>query len=137
MISFKKTQSLRQILVKTDNSNQTHAPTLILKGNYRCGSCSVCHMANETKIINFPELGFSHSLDGFFNCRTQMCIYLLSYKCVLHYVGSTRRQLKVRIQEHISRLRHNVPDAPLVQHFPDVGHQPADFCFTVLETIKP
>lgn len=84
----------------------------------------------------FPELGFEHKLQSFTNCKCPMSISLLTCKCSLHYVGSTRRPLKVRIQEHVSLLKHKVAEAPLVQHFSEVGHKIYDFKFVILETIQ-
>lgn len=65
-----------------------------------------------------------------------MCVYLLTCRCDLRYVGSTRRQLKVRIQEHVSRIHNKVLEAPLVQHFIDLQHSENDFSCVVLETLK-
>lgn len=135
-IGFKKMSSLRQFLVKADALRSTDMPIKTPKGHYRCGVCSICLLAVETKVLDFPQLGFEHKLQSFTNCKTPMCVYLLTCKCLLHYVRSTSRPLKVRIQEHLSRLRHNVAEAPLVQHFSDLGHKSNDFNFVILETIK-
>lgn len=118
-IGFKKTSSLRQFLVKADNMSTLETSPSSTKGHDRCGGCSICYLAVRTKVIIFPQLGFEHKLKKITNCKTRFCVYLLTCK----YVGFTIRHLKVHIQEHLSRRKHNIPEAPLVKHFSDLGHQ--------------
>lgn len=75
------------------------------------------------KKLFFSDLGFTHVLKQFSNCKRKMCVYLLTCRCGLRYVGSTRHQLKVCIQEHVSRIRNTVLEVPLVQHFIDTLQQ--------------
>lgn len=51
-IGYKKTSSLRQILVKADDLTSADTPPRSLKGHYRCGDYSICHLAMETKEID-------------------------------------------------------------------------------------
>lgn len=136
-VGYKRTRSMKDLLTSSASPAQVSAPSSLPFGHYRCGSCSVCPISTVCKQIDFLDLGFSHVLGQFSNCKTKMAIYLLTYHCNLRYVGSTRRQLKVRIQEHVSRIRNNVLEAPLVQHFKTVGHSETDFSCVVLETINP
>lgn len=46
-------------------------------------------------------------------------------------------QLRVHILEHIPRIKHQVIEAPLVNHFIVDQHSPTDFNVCVLETIQP
>lgn len=70
-----------------------------------------------------------------FLTKTKMCVYLLTCKCSLRYVVSTCRQLKVRLQEHQSRIKHHVLDAPLTQHCLEKNHDFSKFCCVVLEVL--
>lgn len=51
-------------------------------------------------------------------------------------MGSTRRQLKVRIQEHILHIRKRVLEAPLIQRFIELQHSSTDLSCVVLEILK-
>lgn len=64
-----------------------------------------------------------------------MSVYLLICVCEKRYIGSTHRKIKVCIQEHRSRIRHQGLEAPLVQHFRDMKHTDSDFRFIILETV--
>lgn len=62
-----------------------------------------------------------------------MCVYLLI--CKLRYVGSTCRQFRIRLQEHHSRIRRCLLEAPLTQHCLEKGHEFTDFHCIVLEVL--
>lgn len=135
-VGYKRTRSLKEILVSADRSNRDELPTNLPPGHFRCRMCSVCSISTDCKEIEFPDLGFTHRIRQFSNCNSRFCVYLLTCPCGFRYVGSTRRKLKIRIQEHISRIRHKVLEAPLVQHFVDSHHSEKDFTCAILETIK-
>lgn len=106
-VGYRKTQSLKDILTSSDfSSDDWTTPTSSLRGHHKCGQCSVCHLNMETRYVDFTDLGFRHELHQFSNCKTKICIELLSCKCMSRYVGSTQRQLKIRLQEHWSRRKH-------------------------------
>lgn len=135
-MGYKRTRSLREILISADRTQRHESITDLPSGHFRCGSCSVCSLMTVCKDIPFPDLGFTHTLQNFSNCKSKFCVYLLTCSCGLRYVGSTRRQLKLRIQEHISRILHKVLEVPLVQHFMDLQPPEEDFSCIVLETLR-
>lgn len=47
------------------------------------------------------------------------------------------RQLRVRIQEHISHIKNNISEAPLVQHVISNQHASNGFKVVVLEIVQP
>lgn len=127
-------ESLQDILTKTDFETDTwHVQRSIVVGHPSCWNCSVCPLNIKTTKINFPNLGFSHHY--FSNCRTKMCVYLLICKCKLRYVDSTQRPLKIRLQEHRSRIKHEILEAPLTQHCLEMKHDFKDFQCIVLEVV--
>lgn len=81
-------------------------------------------------------MDFIHELKVFSNCQTKYVVYLLECACLLRYIGSTQRQLRVRIQEHIARIRNQVKEVPIVQHFLDKGHKADDLRVVVLEVVE-
>lgn len=101
-VGYKKTRSLRDILVSADRTARDQSAPTLPPGHYRCVSCSVCSISTECKEICFPDLGFTHKIELFSNCRSKFCVYLLTCPCGSRYVGSTRRQLKTRLLKHPS-----------------------------------
>lgn len=137
LIGYRKTRSLRSILVHSEVSIPEDATSKTVTGHHNCGQCNVCQLMITTKEITFADKGFSHKLNFFSNCKTRYCVYMLVCVCGKIYIGSTRCQLLVRVQEHISCIKHETHRAPLVQHFTSHKHAPTDFSVSVLEIIQP
>lgn len=95
----------------------------------------MCCLALEVSSIHFVDLGFTQVLKQFSNCNTSMSVYMVTCACEKRYIGSTRRKIKVRIQEHVSRIRHGITKGPLAQHFIDCKHYLTDFNFIILEIV--
>lgn len=135
LIGFRKTRSLHSILVKstaeTDNRTSSHP-----RGHFRCGRCKFCPFMMTTKKICFPDVNFTLEVNRFSNCNTSFVTYLVEYPYCLRYVGTTQLPLRVRIQEHVSRIRNNICEAPLVQHYVSNKHSPHDLKVYVLEVIE-
>lgn len=53
----------------------------------------------------------------------------------MRHVGSTQQQLRIRLQEHRSRIKHQVMEAPLTQHCLENNHDFNKFQCNVLEVI--
>lgn len=133
---YRRTQSLQDMLTKTNSEiDKRSLPKSIVVGHHSYWNCSICFMNVRTMKIDFPDLGFSHVLQHFSDCKTKMCVYLLICKCKLRYVGSTQRQLRVRLQEHRSHIKHGIIEAPLTQHCLDNALEFSDFQCIVLEVI--
>lgn len=137
LIGFRRTKSLRSILVHSEFSAPNHCDSTAITGHHKFGQCDICALTITVKQTAFPDKGFTHTLTSFSNCKTKFCVYLLECFCGKRYVGSTRWQLHVRVQEHISRIKQQVLEAPLVNHFISAKHEPTDFRVVVLETIQP
>lgn len=129
-VGLRRTKALKNILVKAKVTGPEENFGASAIGHHKCAGCSVCHLAMEVRHIEFPDTGFVHYMRGFSNCNSQMCIYLLICVCQKRYIGSTRRKLKVHIQEH------RVMEAPLVQNFVEMNHTDSDFKFLILETVE-
>lgn len=110
---------------------------LPLFGHHKCGQCKICALTIQTKVLDFPDKGFSHFLTSFTNCKSCFCVYHLTCPCGKSSVGSTRHQLRVWILEHIFRIEHCVEDAPLVQHYIMEQHDSTAMTVCVLESIQP
>lgn len=126
-----------QYLGKSDVTFLLTSTTTLPIGHHRCGACNICPLTKVTKLVDFPDKGFTHHLSSFSNCKSYYCVYLLECQCGKRYIGSTICQLQVRIQEHISRIARRVLEAPLVQHFVTEGHKSNGLNVVVLEVLQP
>lgn len=63
-------------------------------------------------------------------------MYLVMCACPLLYIGKTSRSLRIRLLEHQSRIRLEVTEAPMVEHFLTSGHKEDEFSHTVLNVGK-
>lgn len=73
-------------------------------------------------------------LRTFTTCATEGVVYLWWCPCPRYYVGKTTRCLRMRIQEHMSRIRLKNIEAPLVEHYNLKNHREDEFRFTVLHS---
>ena len=70
------------------------------------------------------------------NCTTQNLVYMLTCTiCQSQYVGQTKRQLKVRISEHLADIRYK-RDTPVAHHFNKAHHNHSVLRCEILEVIK-
>lgn len=56
-------------------------------------------------------------INSFINCTTTRVIYMLTCPCGLIYVGKTKRQLRIRVGEHVQSTINKEDDRPLALHF--------------------
>lgn len=126
---------MRSMLVKP-SVVMKEVRTSLPKGHHRCGRCNICAVMTETKKISIPDLRFEMELRTFTTCNSSFMVYSLECACQLRYIGSTQRQLRVRIQEHIIRIKNEVLEAPLTPHYLEKGHQYNDMKVVVLECVE-
>ena len=68
------------------------------------------------------------------NCCTSNVVYLITCNaCSVIDVGETGNQLRTRLNNHRSDIRHN-NDTQVARHFNEAGHSYADLRITILES---
>lgn len=134
-VGLRTTRSLRNILVRSDSKSVHQEESTLPSGHHKCGTCNICSMTKETKVLSFPDINFEHRLMDFSNFNTASVVYMLEYACSVRYIGSTVHRLKVHIQDHVSRIRNATLEAPLVQHFTQQQHNCTAFIVVVLPHI--
>lgn len=73
----------------------------------------------------------------FINCNSVGVIYAIKCNCNKIYIGSTKRMLKVRIQEHKRAVVNHDLKSPIYQHIRDNHNGQTDFKFHGLQRIIP
>nr|XP_028578457.1 uncharacterized protein LOC114593837 [Podarcis muralis] len=129
IIGLKRTKSLRNYLVKSDQLTYPEAST---KGHYKCGSCNVCKYALQVKEFTNIQTGFKFQIEHFSNCNTKNSVYAWMCPCHKIYIGKSTRPIKLRINEHRSRIRNRVLEAPMVEHYIQQKHTEDDFVFFII-----
>ncbi|XP_078502402.1 uncharacterized protein LOC144756435 [Lissotriton helveticus] len=119
-ITFKKCPTIRD-KVSTNYIRPIKKPTTDWlstqpKGFYTCGSCVICsHGINKTKTFSFNGSKLFH-INDFINCNSVGIIYVIICSCDRVYIGSTKRPLKTRMQEHRRAIMNRDTRSPLYVH---------------------
>lgn len=67
-------------------------------------------------------------INSFINCSTTRVVYVLTCPCGTIYVGKTKRQLKVRVGEHIQTILKKTMNVPYLFTLLDyITGTPRDF----------
>lgn len=72
-IGLRRTKSIRNLVMRSDIREEKKTQP-VTKGHFRCGNCSCCPQAWETKVISLLSVGFEKHLD--FQCVTHVCVYI-------------------------------------------------------------
>ena len=80
-------------------------------------NCPIPKIFNKREYFKSTNTNRTYKKYHIGNCTTQNVVYMLTCKICNHqYVGQTKRQLKIRIGEHLADIRHK-RDSPVSLHF--------------------
>ena len=94
----------------------------------------------DRKISHFSSTstGRTHEVKPFITCSSKGVVYLLQCPCGLQYVGRTKRELKIRLNEHIAKIRNGFPNHSVSRHYDLVHHRnPEGTLFVGIDKYKP
>ena len=121
LLTARRSTNLKDCLVHSEYQRTTKSNWLTdlppLKGMYPCGRCSMCKYIEKTDTFHSADGTKHFRINSFINCSTTRVIYLLTCPCGLMYVGKTKRQLKIRLSEHVQSINKKDDDRPLSLHF--------------------
>lgn len=142
LFATRKNQSIGQHIIRADvtmpkpQSDLRAAWNLKpIQGHKKCGTCIRCQTTVEGTEFTHNKIKWKH-LD-FTNCKTKNTVYGIICSCQKLYIGKTTQQINVRITQHRSRIKRQVPNAPMVEHFTSNAHNETYFKWTVLAVVKP
>ena len=135
MVAFKKTKSLKDLLVKARIAPVQKRQTFRkVNGMKKCNNCNICPFVKECKSVTSSFSSANVSINCLANCDTSNVIYVISCdKCNEQYIGQTGRPIKQRIKEHLRYVKNNSLSEPTGLHFNLPGHDFSMLKFTVLE----
>ena len=129
MVAYRQPPNLKKIIVKASLRSTTKKT---IPGTCKpCNNCKTCRFmynTNESEITN-KLTDKSHPIVGNLTCYTRNLIYaIICTKCDMLYIGETKRELKIRISEHLNSIR-NSKDTLVAHHFHQPGHSINHFQF--------
>lgn len=86
----------------------TDLPTL--KGMYTCGHCQMCRFIKKTAAFTDANQSANFQITNFINCVTSRVIYMLECPCKKYYIGKTKKQLRIRIGEHLRSIKNSTKE---------------------------
>ncbi|XP_078506116.1 uncharacterized protein LOC144763946 [Lissotriton helveticus] len=117
-VCYRRGRNLRNILCPSyvESKKRTNWLTTPIKGFFTCSDCNMCALGkNRTKEFCY-NTNKTYTIDHLINCNTKYVVYILGCDCNKIYVGSTKRALKTRIQEHVRARRNGDMRHPLTFH---------------------
>ncbi|MGH0131312.1 UNVERIFIED_CONTAM: hypothetical protein FKN15_045536 [Acipenser sinensis] len=134
VVAFKREANLGDILV---HSKHKRIIDKIGSTNMCTSRCKVCKYIDKSKNI-IKHKNTTYPLKTNTYCKNSNVVYgIACEKCdEIKYVGETGTTLYKRIQNHLSLIRNNKINEPIVQHFTSQGHDINDVKFVVLEQLK-
>ena len=140
VVSFRRSLNLRDLLVTAKISSNFANPQLP-SGSFRCGkNCSTCpYISHGLTSYTFSSTGETHPIKSNLTCDTKNLIYMIQCnRCILQYIGETKRRLKDRFNEHRCTIDNpNTKSKPTTaaQHFLSSNHTANDMQLIPIEKI--
>ena len=82
----------------------------------------MCSLLNTASSISGPKSNFFINLFNFTCTSSNSIHYISCSKCCKLYIGETGMRLSNRFAEHLSFMRNNDVDKPVVRHFNAANH---------------
>lgn len=103
VVGFKKTRSIGDLVTRSDIFCFTSQK--ICGGHFKCGHCKACRFSLQLQFCH-PSLNLPVQLRARTTCKSHDIIYVTLCLCQKLYVGLSRCPAKVRILEHVARIRN-------------------------------
>ena len=113
-----------------------------LKGFFPCRRCNICKVNSfrERKCTNFQSTatGTIYDIDSFMTCSTKYVVYMIQCPCSKQYIGRTKRELHIRLSEHVGKIKSGFPKHNLSKHYDKFhGRQLKGTSFFAIDNIRP
>lgn len=105
----RRARNLKDTLVHSEYTRERTTNWLTdlppLKGMYACEHCQICKFVEKTE--NFIDTNQSEmfQIKNVINCATSRVVYMLECPCKKYYIGKAKRQLRIRIGEHLRSIK--------------------------------
>ena len=141
VISFRRPPSLRDILVRAAiprSSDDVGTGTPGEIGCTKCSnvSCKTCKYVIATTTFTSHVTGVTFDIRRPTSCRSVNAIYVIQCnKCGIQYVGETGNEIRQRMNNHRSNIKHSVRhrDKPVAVHFSTNDHSVDDLRLIIID----
>ena len=138
IFAHRRVRNLRDSVVRTDiYKPPRHFLSDPPNGNFPCSRCLHCNAMIKGDEIQHPHTREKIKVKSCISCSSSYSVYLIKCPCGLCYVGKTKRELRVRITEHKSRIRNHDAKSPVARHFNEAGHDVCSLRFQGIELVQP
>lgn len=121
---YRRAPTLRNRLAPNVPDPPGKPPTFLDgSGFHYCTRCNACKITRKPgtkkKKTQFQSIVTQQQFDikPLITCDSDHVTYVLECPCSLQYVGRTTRQLKVRINEHLTNIKKGYPNHSVSRHF--------------------
>lgn len=135
-----RSPNIKDKLVHSDTFDRSLRPRERLDdmtGFFPCRNCTSCNNVHKCTSFTSFSTGKTYDIRRFITCNSTNVVYVLYCSCGLQYTGCTRRQLRVRINEHRSAVNRNDPKSPVARHFAEAKHTVSDLKFMGIDRVLP
>lgn len=116
----KQARNLIDTLVHSEHvhtrSRNSLTDTPQFKGMYPCAPCGIWSYVDLSKVFTDSERKKIFKIQHLINCANTWVLYILECTCKKLYIGKTKRQLRIRISEHLKSIKLK-KETPVTQHF--------------------
>ncbi|XP_078525602.1 uncharacterized protein LOC144798546 [Lissotriton helveticus] len=119
LITFSRARSLSDMLVSSHLKKPTPKANSLkrMAGFFPCGHCKACSGSKRVLSFEISDTGMKVPIKHFITCSSQFVVYCLVCPCGLRYIGSTIKELKLRILEHQRAIEKVDISYPVARHF--------------------
>lgn len=100
-----------------------------------CLNCISCGLMRKGEVFKHPTTNEEFKLKHHITSTTDWVVYVMWCPCNLLYVGETKCEFKVRLNNHRYTIRKKRGDLPVSKHFLEAGPTERDLRFMLLEHI--
>lgn len=129
LFTYSRSANLKDKLVHSDTFDKSHRPRERLDdmtGFFPCRNCTSCNNVHKCNTLTSFSTGKKYDIRKFITCNSINVVYVLYCPCGLQYTGCTRRQLRIRINEHRSAINRKDAKSPVARHFTETNHTVSD-----------
>lgn len=105
----RRAKNLGNMLIQSECTRQTNTSWLTeyphSLGMFPCSKWQICPFVDRTRTFREAKDIKEYEIRDLINCSTERVIYMLTCPCPKIYIGKTKRQLKIRIGEHLREIK--------------------------------
>lgn len=92
-----------------------------MKGFFPCRRCKICQInsfrGRKCETFSSTVTNKVYNIESFITCSTQYVVYLIQCPCSKQYIGRTKRELHVRLSEHVANIKRGFTKHNLSRHY--------------------